>query len=91
MSTLEDALLDVKATIGYDDGVAKRFSDQIRQAVDASDLSRYAICKALGIDQAVMSRFMAGAGMELANIDRLADLLGLKVKRPAKRRAGKAR
>ena len=38
-----------------------------------------------------MSRFMAGSGMELANLDRLADLLGLTVKRPAKRRARKAR
>jgi len=75
----------------YDDGMAKRFSDQIRQAVDASDMSRYAICKALGIDQATMSRFMAGSGMELANIDRLAELLGLMVTRPAKRQARKAR
>ena len=81
----------MNATIGYDDSMAKRFSDQIRQAVDASGMTRYAICKALGIDQATMSRFMAGRGMELANLDRLADLLGLTVKRPAKRRAGKAR
>ena len=79
------------ATIGYDDGMAKRFSDQIRQAVDASGMSRYAICKALGIDQATMSRFMGGAGMELANIDRLADLLGLTIKRPATNRRAEKR
>ena len=71
--------------------MAKRFSDQIRQAVDASGMTRYRICKTLGLDQSVLSRFMAGAGMELANIDRLADLLGLTLTRPAKRRAGKAR
>jgi transcriptional regulator with XRE-family HTH domain len=88
---MSDSILDVNATIGYGDDMAKRFSDQIRQAVDASGMTRYAICKALGIDQATMSRFMAGSGMELSNLDRLADLLGLTVKRPAKRRAGKAR
>jgi len=84
-------ILDVNTTIGYDEGMATRFSDQIRQAVDSSGMTRYAICKALGIDQATMSRFMAGAGMELANLDRLAELLGLSVKRPAKRRARKVR
>lgn len=85
-------MLDVNATIRYDDRMAKRISDQIRQAVDASGMTRYAICKMLGIDQATMSRFMAGAGMELANIDRLAGLLGLTIKRPSpKRRARKAR
>lgn len=80
----------MNATIEYDAGLAKRFSDQIRKAVEASGMTRYAICKALGIDQATMSRFMAGAGMELANIDRLAELLGLTIRRP-KRRAGKRR
>lgn len=86
-------ILDVDQSIDYDASMAKqprRFSDEIRQAVDDSSMSRYRICKTLGIAEATMSRFMAGAGMELANIDRLADLLGLKIQRP-KRRARKAR
>ena len=29
----------------------RRFSDQIRAAVDASGLSRYAICKAIGLNR----------------------------------------
>jgi transcriptional regulator with XRE-family HTH domain len=58
----------------------KRFSDQIRAAVDASGLSRYAICKAIGFNQGAMSRFMAGkGGLSMEMLDRLADLLGLAV------------
>ena len=59
----------------------KRLSDQIRAAVDASGLSRYAICKATGIHQPAMSRFMARkSGLTLANIDAMADLLKLELK-----------
>jgi hypothetical protein len=58
----------------------KSFSDQIRAGVDASGMSRYAICKAIGFNQGAMSRFMAGdGGLSMAVVDRLADLLGLDV------------
>jgi transcriptional regulator with XRE-family HTH domain len=58
----------------------KRFSDQIREAVDASELSRYRICQEINLSQAAMSRFMAGrAGLSLEVLDRLAELLGLEV------------
>lgn len=57
-----------------------RFSDQIRQAVDLSGLSRYRICKEAGIDQATFSRFMSGkVGMSMQTLDALADVVGLKV------------
>ena len=57
-----------------------KLSDQIRQAVEGSDLSRYAICKATGIDQAQFSRFMAGkGGLLMANLDAVADLLELDI------------
>jgi len=57
-----------------------KLSDQVRRAVDASGLSRYAICKALNMDQATMSRFMKGkGGLSMVNLDALADLLGLDV------------
>jgi hypothetical protein len=62
-----------------------KFSDQIRHAIDGSELSRYAICNSIGLNQGTMSRFMSGKGnLSIAALDRLADLLGLVVvvKRP---------
>ena len=57
------------------------FSDQIRKAVDDSGLSRYAICKRLGIDQSPFSRFMRGkAGLKLSTLDRLAKEIGFEIK-----------
>ncbi len=59
---------------------ARRFSDQIRDAVNGSGLSRYAICKAIGFNQGAMSRFMSGrGGMSLDTLDRLAKLLEMTV------------
>ncbi len=65
----------------YDHGMDTRpLSDQIRDAVNASGLTRYAICKQIGWPQASMSRFMAGkGGMELATLDKLGTLLGLTI------------
>lgn len=57
-----------------------RLSDQIRRAVDDSGLSRYAICKVTGIDQAQFSRFMAGTkGLSIGVLDALADALDLNI------------
>jgi transcriptional regulator with XRE-family HTH domain len=58
-----------------------KLSDQVRRAVDDSSLSRYAICKAIGMDQSVMSRFMSGkGGLSMETLDALADLLNLQFK-----------
>ena len=58
----------------------RRFSDQIREAVDASGLSRYSICKSIGLNQGAMSRFMAGkSGLSMDALDRLAEHIGLEV------------
>ncbi len=63
-----------------------RFSDQIRQAIDSSGLSRYRICKDAGIDQATFSRFMAGkVGLSMSTLDALADVLGLNITTRANR------
>ena len=67
------------------------FSDQIREAVDASGRSRYAICKEIRLAQSAMSRFMAGeSGLSLEVIDRLAECLGLAVvvKQPEESKKG---
>lgn len=60
-------------------------SQQLRDAIDASGVSRYRICKEIGLPQSTMSHFMAGAcGLSLATVDRLGDLLGLRVVRTRK-------
>ena len=56
------------------------FSDEIREAVDASGMTRYRIAKELGIAESTMSRFMnRKGGLTLALVDRLAELLGLHI------------
>jgi hypothetical protein len=55
------------------------FSDEIRQAVDTCGLTRYRICKDLGIPESLMSRFMAGAWLGVENMDALAKLLDLHI------------
>jgi transcriptional regulator with XRE-family HTH domain len=58
----------------------RHFSDQIRQAVDASGKSRYRLCKEIGVDQSTLSRFMSGErGLTTPVLDRLADALGLEI------------
>ena len=67
----------------------KRFSDEIRAAVEQSGLSRYAICKALGVPQSSMSRFMSGENwLGQDTLDALAKLLNFHIaagKRPKKK------
>jgi len=69
----------------------KKLSDEIREAVLASGMSRYAIAKALGVAESTMSRFVNGkGGLSMDYVDRLAGLLGLHivVKASNKRRYG---
>ncbi len=55
-----------------------RFTDQVRKLINASGMSRYAICKRLGFSEGNFSRFMAGsAGISSDSLDRLAQMLGL--------------
>lgn len=58
----------------------KSFTAELRSAVEASGLTRYAIWQATGIDQGSLCKFMQGErGLGLDSIDKLADLLGLHV------------
>ena len=65
-------------------------SQQLREAIEASELSRYRICKEIDLSESTMSHFMAGdCGLQLSTIDRLGKLLGLKLvmtKKPTKGR-----
>jgi plasmid maintenance system antidote protein VapI len=58
----------------------RTISQQLREAIDASGMSRYRICKELGLPESTMSRFMAGRrGLALSTVDRLGELLSLRV------------
>lgn len=55
-------------------------SDELRQAIERSGLSRYSIWQQTGIDQGSLSKFMDGErGLGMESIDKLADLLGLHI------------
>ncbi len=55
-------------------------SDELRQAVERSGLTRYSIWQQTGIDQGSLSKFMDGErGLGMESIDKLADLLGLHI------------
>jgi ribosome-binding protein aMBF1 (putative translation factor) len=57
-----------------------KLTDQLREAIDRSGMSRYAVAKAIGLDQSTLSRFMSGkAGLALGTVDELGELLGLKL------------
>lgn len=58
----------------------KPLSQQLRDAIDASEMSRYRICKKIALPESTMSHFMhAQCGLQLSTIDRLGELLGLRI------------
>ena len=83
------AFLPVRGRLGtMSKRKSKVISEQLREAIEASRYSRYAIWKATGIDQSVLSRFMAGKfNLSLSNIDRLAAFLGLRLVQDRRRHA----
>jgi transcriptional regulator with XRE-family HTH domain len=58
----------------------KPLSEELREAVERSGLSRYSIWQQTGIDQGTLCKFMAGdRGLSIESIDKLAELLGLHI------------
>jgi hypothetical protein len=55
------------------------FSDQIRQAISDSGVTRYRIAKESNVHLAALMRFMEGKSLTLTSVDRLAHVLGLRV------------
>ena len=54
--------------------------ETMRREIKSSGLSRYAISKATGIDQAQLSRLMNGKfGLRIDTLEVLADFLGLEI------------
>src|SRR4051794_1642106 len=63
------------------------FTDQIRDVIKRSGISRYAISKRTGIDQAALCRFMQGQrGLTTDTLDRLAPELDLMVETRTERK-----
>lgn len=58
-----------------------KLSEQLREAIEQAPVSRYAISKATGIDQAVLSKFVRGErmGLSMETVDALCDYLRLKL------------
>jgi transcriptional regulator with XRE-family HTH domain len=55
-------------------------SQQIREAILSSEMSRYRICQEIGITQPTMTRFMNGqAWLSMPTLDKIADLLDLNI------------
>ena len=56
-------------------------SDQIRQAIDDSGLTRYRIAKETAIDESTLAKFYNGhAGLSMDALDRLGEYLKLRIK-----------
>lgn len=57
-----------------------KLTDQLRGAIDSCGMSRYAVAKTIDLDQSTLSRFMSGkSGLALDTVDKLGELLGLKL------------
>ena len=67
--------------------------DELRQAIAASDKSRYRLWQETGISQGQLSEFMAGTkGLSVEALETLADCLDLEIiPRPKTANRGKAR
>jgi transcriptional regulator with XRE-family HTH domain len=77
-------LLEKNASTGYHADMAKRrinkMSDQLRQIIDKSGLTRYQIAKATAIDESTLAKFYNGrAGLSSKALDRLGEYLELTI------------
>lgn len=62
--------------VGYDGGMAT-VSETLRRELERCGQTRYAVSKATGIPESVLSRFTHGQPLRGANFDKLATYLGL--------------
>ena len=67
-----------------------KLSDQVRRAIEDSGETRYAICKATGLDNATLCRFMSGErGLSTTALDTVAEYLELSIVSSRKPTKGK--
>ncbi len=58
----------------------KKLSDQVRNAIDNSGITRYRIAKEIQIDESALAKFYNGhQGLSLKALDRLGEYLGLEI------------
>lgn len=58
-------------------GVMASVTDTLRKALERCGETRYAVSKATGIPESVLSRFVHGQPLRGGNLDTLAEYLGL--------------
>ena len=69
---------------------SKKMTDQVRQAIDTSGLTRYRIAQDTGIDESTLAKFYHGTrGLSLDNLDRLCAYLKLRIVMDRKTKKGK--
>lgn len=57
-----------------------KISETIRKAIEDCGSTRYELAKRAGVEQATLSRFMAGkCGLAMRTVDKLAEALGLEL------------
>jgi transcriptional regulator with XRE-family HTH domain len=61
--------------------MGKPLTDQLRQAIAQSGMTRYEIAKRTGVSEATLSRFYTGTrpGLSMQALDALGECLGLKI------------
>ena len=70
--------------------MTKKFREQLVDAIERSGMTRYAISKATGLPQSQLSQFVHGhEGLSVESINRLCELLGLRLVGPKKRKTKK--
>ena len=59
---------------------SSKMTDQLRQAIDDSGLTRYRIAKETGISEATLSKFYLGQrGLSMEALNALGEYLGLRI------------
>jgi hypothetical protein len=72
--------------------MTKQFREQLVDAIERSGMTRYAISKATGLPQSQLSQFVHGhEGLSVESINKLCELLGLRLVGPRKTSIKKGR
>ena len=75
-----DRLPSIRYDVAMEKRRSKKMTDQVRQAIDDSGLTRYRIAQDTGIDESTLSKFYHGTrGLSLNNLDLLCEYLGLRI------------